>query len=267
MDIVNPSSSVGDLPDNTRLINALIACRDTFNERNRTQVYRELLGSTLLIPIDRRLTAPEAEEDAGVHFLLARNPESGEPVMLAFTDRETMGEYKLEGTAFISVPAAELFARLSDPHAPALIVCAQEAHLPVSHAEIQHLTNGQIPPSQLQAEPDTSPGRKPIQFRALDDELPETLHQQLHATLTHRQAVAAVYVFLVREKGREPESAVAVIFSPMPNDQTMRTIVDEIIHIVTPYLSINQSLPAFPMTADDDFARDIMKVIPACYQR
>ncbi|MHB9131341.1 MAG: SseB family protein [Armatimonadota bacterium] len=273
MDIDNRSSEQGQSPDNTLLIRAMVVCRDDYNSRNRESVYHELLRSTLLVPVARALTATEpgevteAGESGDANFLMTRNPETGEPVILAFTDQETLAVYTPAGTAFIDLPAASLFAQLSDPRAPSLIVCARDAHLPVSRPEILRLANGQIPPPQLEAVPTKLSTPAPIEFRALDTHLPQVVYQQLKMALTPHTEVAAVYVFLAREEGREPESAVGVVFSPTPDEQTARPLMDTIVRMLQPYLPADVPLVAFPLAADDEFARHLSEAILACYQR
>ena len=91
--------------------------------------------------------------------------------------------------------------------------------------------------------------------------------QTLHDMLEPSPEVDAVYIFLLRKDDGTPGYAAAVIFSACPDEPTMRAIVDEIAQVITPQLPVGEPLTAFPLAKNDEFARDIMRVLTACYQR
>ncbi len=256
------------LPDNTPLIRAMHACGNAYCEENRQHLYRMLLESTLLVPYSRHPeAAPDAPENRRDGFLLAPHPGTGEPAIMAFTDPGTMALYHLEEAEYRVVPAAEIFQRLSPAGAPALIVCVEDSHLPISHAEIEKLAAGLIPSPQVMATAAPTSGAAPITFRELDRELPRSLLQTLHDLLEPSTEVSAVYVFLSRKDDGTPGFAAAVIFSAFPDEPTMRAIVDEIARIITPQLPVEESLTVFPLEKQDEFAGNIMQVLTPCYQR
>ncbi|HEY3378309.1 MAG TPA: enhanced serine sensitivity protein SseB C-terminal domain-containing protein [Armatimonadota bacterium] len=259
--------------DNSSLIRAMQVCRDAYSPRHREKAYQELLQSTLLVPAQPRAdtangdrTGDSGGEDVGL--LMTNNPETGEPVILAFTDRETMTAYQVPEGCCLCIPAAQLFQRLSPATAPSLIVCALDAYLPVSHPEILQLAGGQIPPPQVTAIPASMPNSGPIAFKALDTDLPSSLRQELNTLLAPAAEIRAVYIFLIREDDQQaPGFAAAVIVSQMPKEHTIRPLLDELARCITPYLPVETPLTMLSFKEHDDFASHLGQVLLPYYYR
>ena len=257
MDNVDHRVEHSPVPDNTAFIRALSACGDAYCERNRENMYRELMQSTLLLPL--------APDNTGV--MVRQNPKTDEAVMFAFTDPETMTAYHLDKARYVAVPAHEIMGRLSGDEAMELIVCSLESHLPVSHAEICLMADGQIPPPQVTATAVPPSASGEIFFRALDKELPHSVRHILQQIGERSPEIHAVYVFLKREDDGATGYAASVIFSPMPERQAVRAVMDEIAPVITAQLPVAIPVTMFPLERQDAFAREIMQRLPAYYQR
>lgn len=258
--------------DNTLLVQALNACRDAYSRQNREHAYRELLRSTLLIPSRTRPSEAPADgtEESGreeVGLMMAENPETREPVILAFTDRETMSKYQVPENCCLALPASKLLARLTPDAAPSLIVCAPDAFLPISHSEILVLATGQIPPPQVTGTP--SDGHRPahISFKPLDTALPSSVRQELDDLLGPVAEINDVFIFLMREDEQEPGVTAVVIFSNMPSEGAPRPLLDELAACITPYLPGKAPLAVIALEEDDDFAIHLGKVMLPYYTR
>lgn len=257
--------------DNTLLVQALNACRDAYSRQNREQAYQELLRSTLLVPSQtrpREVTAEGAESGGEeVGLMMATNPETGEPVILAFTDKETMSKYQVPENCCLALPASRLLARLTPDTAPSIIVCAPDAFLPISHSEIVVLASGQIPPPQVTGTP--ADGHRPahISFKPLDTALPSSVRNELDDLLAPVAEVIAVYIFLMREDEQEPGVTAVVAFSNMPADGAPRPLIDALAACITPYLPGEAPLAVIALEEDDDFALHLGKVMSPYYFR
>lgn len=258
--------------DNTPLVQAMYACRDAYSPQHREHAYQELLQCTLLIPIKPRASAEpgngteeSGQEEAG--WLMTKNPETGAPVILAFTDRATMSAYHVPADCCIGIPASRLFERLSPDTAPALIVCAADAHLPISHAEILQLAAGQIPPPQVIALPASQPNSACISFKALDTDLPASLRLELNTLLAPAAEIRAVYIFLMREGDQAPGFAAAIIFSQFPSEHTIRPLLDELARRITPHLPVETPLTMLSLEESDDFACHLGQMLLPYYCR
>lgn len=272
MRIVNNPPDRGPIPDNSPFIRAMIACENAFNAQHRENMYRTLLKSTLLIPVgfppgfDDGRTSPLPED--GPNRILTRiHPETGEEILFAFIDEESMIAYKMTGFSYIDTPAQQLFERLSAPDSPSLIVCTSDSHLPVSREEILQLAQGLIPPPQLEAIPQTSSRPRRIAFKELDSPLPDSVRKQMQSTLEKYTDIKAVYVFMVREDDQDPANAAGVIFSPLPNEASARPMLDEIAALLKSQFPPDDPLTVFPLPEEDPFAKDIVKRLSAFYQR
>jgi len=259
MAIIDPTSQL----DNSRFIEALNTCGSAYSEQHRVAMYRALLESTLLVPVNRARMGDGGEID----FLVKRNPETGEALLMTFVDAEAMAIYVPAEIPCIGVPATELLKRFC--HAPSLTmyVCTTDSHLPISQAEMQKLADGQIPPPQLQGTPSTTTTPTRFEFQALEEPLPPQLYEQLQAALSRHAAVAAVYILKTCEEGSASEFAIGLIFDPLPEMQQGRPIADEIAGIVKPFLPDGEPLVVFPLSAQDGFARQLAETMPACYRR
>jgi hypothetical protein len=258
-------------PDNTPLLRAMEESGDDFDQRQHENLYRALLESTLLIPMGFPPGTPEAEElarEGRPPIPLTRvHPETGEQILIVFTDQETMLKYKMPGFSYIFVPAVELLRRLNADGAPSLLVCAGENHLPVNCEEVRELANGRIPPPQVTALPERPIRRGArISFKELDADLPNSVRESLQAALEQDAEVKAVYPFLMRQDEDPPEFSVAVIFYAF-DPEAARPSMDKIAALLKPYSPPGEPLAVIPLEDGSEPAREIGKVIPAVYQR
>ena len=270
MRIVNDPPDCNQDPDNTPFLRAMEACGDDFTPRQREDVYRTLLESTLLIPVSFPPGSAEsqamAREGRPPGPLTKVNPETGEHLLLVFTDQETMLRYKMAGFSYIDVPAAKLFERLSADGAPSLIVCAADSHLPVSREEVRELAHGRIPPPQLKAIPNPIQNGARISFRELETKLPSSVREELRRALEPETDVKAVYVFLMRQDEQPPEFTAAVIFYAF-EPEAARPLMDKIAALLKPYSPWGEPLAVVPLEDGSAPARDLSEMIPAVYQR
>ncbi|MHB0938189.1 MAG: enhanced serine sensitivity protein SseB C-terminal domain-containing protein [Armatimonadota bacterium] len=266
--VTDPPDSSQD-HDNTPFLQAMEACGDDFTPGQREDVYRTLLATTLLIPVGLPAGMGDmqpAQEGAPPAPLTKVNPETGEHLLLVFTDQETMLRYHMAGFSYILVPAAKLFERLNVEGAPALIVCAGGSHLPVSREEVRELANGRIPPPQLTTIPNPIAGGARLSFRELDAELPHGVREDLRRLLEPETDVKEVYAFLLRQDDERPEFAVAMVFYTF-DPEAARPLMDKIAVLLKPYSPWGEPLAVIPLEDGSEPATDLREMIPAIFQR
>jgi len=256
-------------PDNTPFLQAMEACGDDFTPGQREDVYLTLLRTALLIPVGLPPgmgDIPPAPEGQPPTPLTKVNPETGEHLLMVFTDQETMLGYKMAGFSYIVVPAAALFERLNADGAPELIVCAGGSHLPVSRDEVRELANGRIPPPQLTAIPNPIAGGARMSFRELDAELPHSVREDLRRLLEPATDVKELYAFLLRQDDDQPEFAVAIVFYAF-DPAAARPLMDQVAALLKPYSPWGEPLAVIPLEDGSEPVVDLRQMIPAIYQR
>ncbi len=100
---------------NPQLLSALHAMQDRDSLDNRKAVYRALMESTLMLPVTESVMDKLASE-VGLTFeestlrLITRQDESGELLLLAFTDQDAMAAWRPEVNRYIALEGQELFS-------------------------------------------------------------------------------------------------------------------------------------------------------------
>jgi hypothetical protein len=100
---------------NPQLLSALHAMQDRDSLDNRKAVYRALMDSTLMLPVTESVMDKLASE-VGLTFeestlrLITRQDESGELLLLAFTDQDAMAAWRPEVNRYIALEGQELFS-------------------------------------------------------------------------------------------------------------------------------------------------------------
>jgi hypothetical protein len=260
------------LPDNTSFLRALDACGKAYSPRTRETLYRELLHSTLLLPVGPpqgtgRAGRAVAADGQHAKFMTRHHPETGEEVVFVFTDVETMAAYELAEADYLVVPARDIMQRLAGARGPSLIVCAQDAHLPISHTEIVQLAGGKIPPPHVQAIASPQLRADQLTFMPLEQELPERVRRLLQQRLERSREIEAVYVFRLHNGTAAPGVAAGVIFATQPDEQSIRTWLDAVAQVIKPEFPQEEQLVVLPLPRYNRFARELMQGLTACYQR
>jgi|GEM_PF-2445837 len=268
--VTDPPDTLHD-PDNSLFRRIMEGSDEKFDPQQHEEMYRALLESAPLIPMGFPPGTPDAKELARSGKpplpLTKVNPNTGELLLLVFTDQETMLRYEMAGFSYIFVPADKLFIRLNVEGAPELIVCAGGSHLPVSREEVRALAQGRIPPPQVTALPGKPIRRGAhISFKELDTALPNSARDTLQIALEPAAEVKAVYAFLMRQDDDPPEFSVAVIFYTF-DPEAARPTMDKIAALLKPYSPPGQPLVMIPWEDGCEPAIDIGRVIPPVYQR
>ncbi len=100
---------------NPELLSALHAMQGRDSLDNRKAVYRALMKSTLMLPVTESVMDKVASE-VGLTFeestlrLITRQDESGELLLLAFTDQDAMATWRPEVNRYIALEGQELFS-------------------------------------------------------------------------------------------------------------------------------------------------------------
>ena len=236
------------------------------------RVYQALLRSTLLMPVQSPVakTAPgevratRLKQNTEVAYLTTTNRETGESVLLAFTDQRTMAAYNFSGQSFVGLPTNVIFQHLSPDEAPPLVICTPDGALPLSREVIRQLAAGKIPLPNYEG---VIPGGTELRVSPLDRPLPAELQQAIRAAAATCDSVIAVYVFRLQADNKPPENAVAVVFSMAPQPAVARPLLDEIARLLKPHFPAGDDLIAMPIAVHTEPAKQISRAVTAVYQR
>jgi hypothetical protein len=100
---------------NPQLLSALHAMEDSNTLENRKAVYRALMQSTLMLPVTESVVDQLASK-VGLSFeestlrLITRQNESGDLLLLAFTDQDAMAAWRSDVNRYIALEGQELFS-------------------------------------------------------------------------------------------------------------------------------------------------------------
>jgi|GEM_PF-4881138 len=252
------------LPNNVELLRAIKVLHISDNPKTRATLYDALLGSTLILPLaneDVPTGQVDIHEGLQLDLVQAHNSQ-GDPLILAFTDMESLTRWESEPLPYIVIPAQPLFTMLSQQHAPMLMLnIAGTIGGEITQVEIQALGQGLHPTAPNAVDTESIDEQIEVRITPPHVRVSPHLPTYLKQVFGKYEAVESAYIFSLH---RNNEPAALTLGVNLTGDATdIDTILREVASVIPPAI-VEDGLQLMPLQGEMlDF---VQMEFPAVYQ-